>query len=200
MARQGVAYPTLDGLMVADSRTLRPVARDGKRMGEVMLRGNTVMKGYLKNPRATRAAFRGGWFHTGDLAVWHPDNYIEIKDRSKDIIISGGENIASIEVEAAVMSHPAVLEAAVVAAPDDQWGEVPVAYVTLKEGAEASAEAIIAHARDRLAHFKAPKRIVFGFENACDLTSACSWRARAASRAAPTRAMSGRKVLVERES
>ena len=129
MARQGVGYPTLGGLMVADPETMEPVARDGKTLGEVMLRGNTVMKGYLKNPTATRAAFRGGWFHSGDLAVWHPDNYIEIKDRSKDIIISGGENISSLEVEEALYRHPAVMEAAVVARADQKWGEVPCAFV-----------------------------------------------------------------------
>ena len=127
-----MAYPTLDGLMVADPVTLTPVPRDGVTMGEVMLRGNTVMKGYLRNPAATEEALRGGWFHTGDLAVWHPDGYIEIKDRSKDIIISGGENVSSLEVEEVLYRHPAVMEAAVVAKPDPEWGETPCAFVTLR--------------------------------------------------------------------
>lgn len=121
-SRQGVRYPTLDGLMVADPQTLEPVPRDGNTLGEIFMRGNTVMKGYLKNPEATAEAFRGGWFHTGDLAVWHADGYVEIKDRLKDIIISGGENISTIEVEDALYKHPAVLEAAVVARPDEKWG------------------------------------------------------------------------------
>src|SRR3546814_7868221 len=124
-ARQGVNYPVLEGLMVADAETLEPVPRDGRTLGEVFMRGNVVMKGYLKNPRATGEAFAGGWFHTGDLAVWHPDGYIELKDRSKDIIISGGENISSIEVEDALYRHPAVAGVAVVALPDDKWGEIP---------------------------------------------------------------------------
>jgi fatty-acyl-CoA synthase len=163
MARQGVGYPTLEGVMVADPETMKPVARDGKTMGEVMLRGNTVMKGYLKNPRATRAAFKGGWFHSGDLAVRHPDDYVEIKDRSKDIIISGGENISSLEVEEVLYRHPAVMEAAVVAKPDEKWGEVPCAFVTLKPGAPIVAEAdIIRWCRDNLARYKAPKHVVFG--------------------------------------
>jgi len=163
MARQGVAYPTLDGLMVADSETLTPVPKDGKTMGEVMLRSNTVMKGYLMNPKATEEAFRGGWFHTGDLAVWHPDGYIEVKDRSKDIIISGGENISSLEIEEVLYRHPAVMEAAVVAIPDEKWGEVPCAFVTLKPGAaRVAAEDIIQWSRDNLAHFKVPKFVVFG--------------------------------------
>jgi fatty-acyl-CoA synthase len=162
MARQGVAYPTLEGLMVADPRTLRPVPRDGVTMGEVMVRGNTVMKGYLKNPSTTAEALRGGWFHSGDLAVWHPDGYIEIKDRSKDVIISGGENISSLEVEEQLYRHPAVMEAAVVARPDEKWGETPCAFVTLKPGGTASEAEIIAWCRDRLAHFKAPRHVVFG--------------------------------------
>jgi len=163
MARQGVGYPTLEGVMVADPKTMKPVARDGQTMGEVMLRGNTVMKGYLKNPRATRAAFRGGWFHSGDLAVRHPDHYIEIKDRSKDIIISGGENISSLEVEEILYRHPAVMEAAVVAKPDVKWGEVPCAFVTLKPGAPpATAPDIVAWCRDNLAHYKVPKHVIFG--------------------------------------
>jgi fatty-acyl-CoA synthase len=162
-ARQGVAYPTLDGLMVADPVSLAPVPRDGATMGEVMLRGNTVMKGYLRNPAATEDAFRGGWFHTGDLAVWHPDGYVEIKDRSKDIIISGGENVSSLEVEEVLYRHPAVMEAAVVARPDPKWGETPCAFVTLKvPTAPATAEDIIAWCREHLAHFKVPRAVVFG--------------------------------------
>jgi fatty-acyl-CoA synthase len=163
MARQGVRYPTLEDLMVADPRTMKPVPRDGAVLGELMLRGNTVMKGYLKNPGATRAAFRRGWFHTGDLAVWHPDNYMEIKDRSKDIIISGGENISSLEVEEVLYRHPAVMEAAVVARPDPRWGEVPCAFVTVKPGAPpVTAEDIIQWSRDHLARYKVPKHVVFG--------------------------------------
>jgi len=163
MARQGVRYPTLAGLQVADPATGEPVPRDGAVLGEVMLRGNTIMKGYLKNPAATEEAFRGGWYHTGDLAVWHEDGYIEVKDRSKDIIISGGENISSLEVEECLYRHPQVMEAAVVARPDDKWGETPCAFVALKPGAGAvSAEAIIAWCREHLAHFKVPRRVVFG--------------------------------------
>ena len=163
MARQGVGYPTLEGVMVADPRSMKPVAQDGKTMGEVMLRGNTVMKGYLKNPRATRAAFKGGWFHSGDLAVWHPDHYVEIKDRSKDVIISGGENISSLEVEEVLYRHPAVMEAAVVAKPDAKWGEVPCAFVTLKPDAPAiTAADILRWCRDNLARYKVPKHVVFG--------------------------------------
>ena len=161
-ARQGVTYPVLEELMVADATTLAPVPRDGTTMGEVFLRGNIVMKGYLKNPSATDAAFAGGWFHTGDLGVWHPDGYIELKDRSKDIIISGGENISTIEVEGVLYRHPAVLEAAVVARPDEKWGETPCAFVALKPGAAASAEDLIAFCRERLARFKVPKTVVFG--------------------------------------
>ncbi|HVC52901.1 MAG TPA: acyl-CoA synthetase [Stellaceae bacterium] len=161
-ARQGVAYPVLDGLMVADPDTLAPVPPDGATMGEVFMRGNIVMKGYLKNPKATDDAFAGGWFHSGDLGVMHPDGYIEIKDRSKDIIISGGENISTIEVEDALYRHPAVLEAAVVARPDPQWGETPCAFVTLKDGAAAGEADIIAFCRDRMAHFKAPRHVIFG--------------------------------------
>ena len=163
MARQGVRYPTLEDLMVADPRTMKPVTRNGAVLGELMLRGNTVMKGYLKNPRATQEAFRRGWFHTGDLAVWHPDNYMEIKDRSKDIIISGGENISSLEVEEALYRHPAVMEAAVVARPDPRWGEVPCAFVTLKPGAPSvTAEELIQWSRDHLARYKVPRHVVFG--------------------------------------
>jgi fatty-acyl-CoA synthase len=161
-SRQGVNYPVLDGLMVADPETLAPVPRDGATMGEVFMRGNIVMKGYLKNPRASEEAFAGGWFHSGDLAVQHPDGYIEIKDRSKDIIISGGENISTIEVEDVLYRHPAVLEAAVVAKPDARWGETPCAFVTLKEGAAASPDDIIAFCRGHMARFKAPRTIVFG--------------------------------------
>ena len=163
MARQGVRYPTLEDLQVADPGTHEPVPRDGRTLGEVMLRGNTLMKGYLANPRATAAAFREGWYHTGDLAVWHPDGYIEVKDRSKDIIISGGENISSLEVEECLYRHPQVMEAAVVARPDAKWGETPCAFVTLKPGAgEATASGIIAFCRENLAHFKVPRTVVFG--------------------------------------
>ena len=161
-ARQGVRAPMLDGLMVANPDTLEPVPRDGQTMGEIFMRGNLVMKGYLKNPSTTEASFAGGWFHSGDLAVWHPDGYIEIKDRSKDIIISGGENISSIEVEDVLYRHPQVMEAAVVAKNDEKWGEVPCAFVTLKEAADISEADIIAFCRDNMAHFKVPKCVVFG--------------------------------------
>jgi fatty-acyl-CoA synthase len=161
-ARQGVNYPVLDGLMVADARSLKPVTPDGETMGEIFMRGNIVMKGYLKNAKATAEAFAGGWFHTGDLGVTHPDGYIEIRDRSKDIIISGGENISTIEVESVLYRHPAILEAAVVARPDDKWGETPCAFVTLKPGAKASDAEIIAFCRGHLAGFKIPKTVVFG--------------------------------------
>jgi fatty-acyl-CoA synthase len=161
-ARQGVTYPVLEELTVADPATLVPVAADGTTMGEVLMRGNIVMKGYLKNPRATEEAFAGGWFHSGDLAVMHPDGYIELKDRSKDIIISGGENISTIEVEDVLYRHPAVLEAAVVARPDPMWGETPCAFVTLKAEAAATAEEIIAFCREHLARFKAPRTVLFG--------------------------------------
>jgi fatty-acyl-CoA synthase len=161
-ARQGVAYPSLEGLMVADARTLAPVPRDGTTMGEVFMRGNPVMKGYLKNQVATDEAFAGGWFHTGDLGVWHPDGYVELKDRSKDIIISGGENISTIEVEDVLYRHPAVLEAAVVARPDEKWGETPCAFITLRPDHDATETEIIAFCRDRLARFKVPKTVVFG--------------------------------------
>jgi fatty-acyl-CoA synthase len=163
MARQGVRYPTLEGMMVADPHTLTPIPRDAKTMGEVMLRGNTVMKGYLKNRAATDEAFGGGWFRTGDLAVWHPDGYMEVKDRSKDIIISGGENISSIEVEEVLYRHPAVMEAAVVARPDEKWGETPCAFVTLKPDAgRVTVEELVQWCRENLARFKVPKCIVFG--------------------------------------
>ncbi|MCC5808765.1 MAG: acyl-CoA synthetase [Ectothiorhodospiraceae bacterium] len=161
-ARQGVRYPMLEGLMVGHPESLEPVPWDGKTMGEIFMRGNTVMKGYLKNSAATDKAFKGGWFHTGDLAVQHPDGYVEIKDRLKDIIISGGENISTIEVEDVLYRHPAVLEAAVVARPDEKWGETPCAFVTLREGQDqVSAEDIIAFCREHLAHYKAPRTVVF---------------------------------------
>ncbi len=160
-ARQGVRYPVLEGLEVMDPESMRPVERDGRTIGEVMMRGHDVMKGYLKNARATEDAFRGGWFHTGDLGVIHQDGYIEIKDRSKDIIISGGENISSIEIESALYRHPAVLEAAVVARPDSKWGETPCAFVTLKTGMQASEQELIEHCRSVLAHFKCPKTVIF---------------------------------------
>jgi len=163
MARQGVAYPTLDRQRVVDPQTMTDVPADGRTLGELVLRSNTLMKGYLKNPEATQAAFEHGWFHTGDLAVTHPDGYVEIKDRSKDIIISGGENISSIEVEDALYRHPQVMEAAVVAKPDPVWGETPCAFITLKPDAgQVSAEDIIAWCRDNLAHYKVPRTIVFG--------------------------------------
>jgi fatty-acyl-CoA synthase len=163
MARQGVNYMTLEAQDIIDPDTMLPVPADGETIGELMLRGNTVMKGYLKNPAATEEAFRGGWLHTGDLAVKHPDGYIEIKDRAKDIIISGGENISSLEVEEVLYRHPDIMEAAVVAGPHEKWGETPVAFVSLKPGVENLApEAVIAYCRDNLAHFKCPTRIVFG--------------------------------------
>jgi fatty-acyl-CoA synthase len=161
-ARQGVRYHSLEGLMVADARNLKPMPKDGTTMGEVFMRGNPVMKGYLKNPKATAEAFEGGWFHTGDLGVWHPDGYIELKDRSKDIIISGGENISTIEVEDVLYKHPAVLEAAVVGRPDATWGETPCAFVTLKDGATATAEELISFCRENMARYKVPKSVVFG--------------------------------------
>jgi fatty-acyl-CoA synthase len=163
MARQGVRYPTLDGARVVDPTTMRDVPSDGSSIGELMLRGNTVMKGYLKNPAATEEAFAGGWYHTGDLAVRHSDGYVEIKDRAKDIIISGGENISSLEIEEVLYRHPQIFEAAVVARPDAKWGESPCAFVTVKPGGEPpSAAEIIAWCRAHLAHFKAPKTVVFG--------------------------------------
>ncbi|HLV77327.1 MAG TPA: AMP-binding protein [Marinobacter sp.] len=162
MARQGILSLSMADMMVANPETLEPVARDGVSIGELLVRGNSVMKGYLNNPEETAKAFKGGWFHTGDLGVWHPDGYVEIKDRSKDIIISGGENISTLEVESTLYDHPAVLEAAVVAAPDSHWGEIPCAFVTLKAGNEALTEAdIIAHCRANLAGFKVPRKVVF---------------------------------------
>lgn len=161
-ARQGVPYPVLGGLEVFDPETMEPVPSDGETIGEIMFRGNVVMKGYLKNPKATEEAFAGGWFHSGDLAVKHPDNYIEIKDRSKDIIISGGENISSIEIEGALHKHEAVMAAAVVAKPDEKWGETPCAFIELKPGTKLESEEIIAFVRDHLAGFKIPKAVIFG--------------------------------------
>jgi len=162
MARQGVKYVTLRKAMVADPTAMEECPWDGKTIGELMLAGNTVMKGYLKNPEATAEALRGGWFHTGDLAVRHPDGYFEIRDRAKDVIISGGENISSIEIEEVLYQHPKVLEAAVVAKPNTKWGETPCAFVTLREGAEAEPDEIIRYCRKNLAHFKAPKTVIFG--------------------------------------
>jgi fatty-acyl-CoA synthase len=160
--RQGVWYHMQDRMTVIDPVTMQPVPWDGETIGEVMFRGNLTMKGYLKNADATQEAFAGGWFHSGDLGVMQPDGYVKIRDRSKDIIISGGENISSLEVEDALYRHPAVMTAAVVAAPDARWGEVPCAFVEVKEGAQVTEAELIAHCRGRLAHFKAPKRVVFG--------------------------------------
>jgi fatty-acyl-CoA synthase len=160
-ARQGVAYPVLEGLDVLDPETMARVPRDGETLGEVMFRGNVVMKGYLKNKASSDAAFAGGWFHSGDLGVIHPDGYIQLKDRSKDIIISGGENISSIEVEDALYKHPAVSAVAVVAKPDDKWGETPCAFIELKSGTKATAEELIAWCRQHLAAYKCPRHVVF---------------------------------------
>jgi fatty-acyl-CoA synthase len=162
MARQGVAYPTVAGMMIADPETMTPVPQDGKTMGELMMRGNTVMKGYLSNPMSTSKTLVGDWYLSGDLAVWHSDGYIEIKDRSKDIIISGGENISTLEVEEVLSQHPAVLFAAVVAQPDPTWGETPCAFLELKPETEVSETEIIQFCRQSLARFKVPKRVVFG--------------------------------------
>ncbi len=162
-ARQGVRYPMLEELVVMDPETMKPVPRDGETIGEIMFRGNIVMKGYLKNPRASEEAFAGGYFHSGDLAVCHEDGYIQIMDRSKDIIISGGENISSIEVEGTLYRHPAVLEAAVAGMPDENWGETPCAFVTLRDDAgEVSEQEIIDFCRANMARFKAPRKVVFG--------------------------------------
>jgi fatty-acyl-CoA synthase len=161
-ARQGVRYHLQRDARVIDAQTMQPVPMDGETMGEIMFRGNITMKGYLKNPAATQEAFAGGWFHTGDLAVQYPDGYIKIKDRSKDIIISGGENISSIEVEDVLYRHPDVLAAAVVAKPDQRWGETPCAFVELKTGATVTREEIVAHCKKHLAGFKVPKAVVFG--------------------------------------
>ena len=160
-ARQGVRYAAEDGVTVMDPTTMKEVPRDGSTMGEVMFRGNLVMKGYLKNPKATQEAFEDGWFHSGDLGVLHEDGYIELRDRSKDIIISGGENISTIEVEGVIIKHPAVANVAVVAKPDEKWGETPCAFVVLKPGASATAEDIIAHCRANLASYKCPRYVVF---------------------------------------
>ena len=160
-ARQGVRYGALEALDVLDPTTLNPVKRDGDTLGEVMMRGNVVMKGYLKNPKSTQAAFEGGWFHTGDIGVIHPDGYIQLKDRSKDIIISGGENISSIEVEDALYKHPAIAAAAVVAKPDEKWGETPCAFVELKPGAQASADELLQWCKKHLAGYKCPRYVVF---------------------------------------
>jgi fatty-acyl-CoA synthase len=162
MARQGVPLACVEQMTVVDPKTLAPVARDGATLGEIALAGNTLMKGYLKNEAATDEAFAGGVYHTGDLAVWYEDGTLDIKDRSKDIIISGGENISSLEVEEVLYRHPQVIEAAVVARPDDKWGETPCAFVTLKPGESATAEDIIGYCRANMAHFKAPKTVVFG--------------------------------------
>ena len=161
-ARQGVRYHLQRDARVLDPTTMKPVPWDGETMGEIMFRGNIAMKGYLKNPKATEEAFAGGWFHSGDLAVQYPDGYIKIKDRSKDIIISGGENISSIEVEDVLYRHPAVLAAAVVAKPDERWGETPCAFLELKPGAEVTQADIVAHCKQHLAGFKVPRAIVFG--------------------------------------
>ena len=160
-SRQGVRYPVLEALDVRNPDTLKPVARDGESLGEVMMRGNVVMKGYLKNKASTEKAFLGGWFHTGDLGVIYPDGYIQLKDRSKDIIISGGENISSIEVEDALYKHPAVAAVAVVAKPDDKWGETPCAFVELKSGASASADELLQWCKQHLAGYKVPRYVVF---------------------------------------
>jgi fatty-acyl-CoA synthase len=161
-SRQGVPYHVLDDLMIADPVTMQPTPKDAETMGEVMMRGNIVMKGYLKNPNASEEAFADGWFHTGDLGVWHPDGYIALKDRSKDVIISGGENISTIEIEETLYTHPSILEAAVVGKPDDHWGETPCAFAVLKEGAEATEDEIINFCREKMARYKVPKNIVFG--------------------------------------
>ena len=161
-ARQGVRYPVLEGLDVRDPESMDSLPADGQSIGEVMFRGNVVMRGYLKNPKASAAAFKGGWFRSGDLGVKHPDGYIQLKDRSKDIIISGGENISSIEVEDALFKHPAVSAAAVVAKPDEKWGETPCAFVELRDGQDVSPEDLIAWCRERLAPYKLPRHVIFG--------------------------------------
>jgi fatty-acyl-CoA synthase len=160
-ARQGVRYTAEEGVTVMDPTSMQEVPRDGTTMGEVMFRGNLVMKGYLKNPKATHDAFADGWFHSGDLGVLHEDGYIELRDRSKDIIISGGENISTIEVEGVIIKHPDVANVAVVAKPDERWGETPCAFVVLKPGAAATADDIIQHCRANLASYKCPRHIVF---------------------------------------
>jgi fatty-acyl-CoA synthase len=160
-ARQGLNLVTADAVRVVDAQ-MRDVLPDAETMGEVVMRGNNVMKGYFADETATAEAFRGGWFHSGDLAVMHPDGYIEIRDRAKDIIISGGENISTVEVERVLVSHPDVLEAAVVAMPDEKWGERPKAYVSLRPGAELTEPELITYARETLPGFKAPSAIEFG--------------------------------------
>jgi fatty-acyl-CoA synthase len=161
-ARQGVPYMIAGTDLRVTDEQMRDIPADGQTMGEVLMRGNNVMIGYYNNPEATAEAFRGGWFHSGDLAVVHPDGYIELRDRAKDIVISGGENISSIEVEKVLADHPAVAEVAIVAAPDEKWGEVPKAYVGLKPGAALTAEELIAWSRERLSHYKCPKLVEFG--------------------------------------
>jgi fatty-acyl-CoA synthase len=162
-ARQGVRYHALDALKVMDPDTMEPVPADGRTIGEVMFRGNVVMKGYLKNPGATKEAFLDGWFHSGDLGVTYEDGYVQLKDRSKDIIISGGENISSIEVEDTLMKHPAVMFAAVVARPDEKWGETPCAFVERRAGFEnVTAQELLDYCRANLAHYKCPRHVVFG--------------------------------------
>jgi fatty-acyl-CoA synthase len=161
-ARQGVRYHLQEAMDVIDPLSMTPVAPDGTTIGEIMIRGNIVMKGYLDNPTATAQAFADGWFHTGDLAVKHPNGYVEIRDRSKDIIISGGENISTVEVEGVLMEHPGILEAAVVARRDEKWGETPCAFVTCRPGVDLDRSEIIAFSRDRMAGFKVPKTIIFG--------------------------------------
>jgi fatty-acyl-CoA synthase len=160
-ARQGQGYMLFDLVRVVDE-TMQDVPRDGQTLGEVVMIGNNVMKGYFAQPDATAESFRGGWFHSGDIAVWHPDGYIELRDRKKDIIISGGENISTIEVEQCVAKHPAVLECAVVAVPDEKWGERPKAFVTLKPGAKATESDVIEFCKQNIAHFKAPASVEFG--------------------------------------
>ena len=162
VARQGVQYPTLEKIRVCNPATMMDVPADTQTIGELMIRSNTVMKGYLKNPEATEEAMKDGWFRTGDLGVVHPDGYIEIKDRSKDIIISGGENISSLEIEEVLYKHPAVMEAAVVSRPEEKWGETPCAFVTLKPNGTADEADIINFCRDNMAHFKTPRSVVFG--------------------------------------
>jgi fatty-acyl-CoA synthase len=159
--RQGVRYALQEGMTVLDPNTMHEVPADAHTMGEIMFRGNITMKGYLKNPKATQEAFEGGWFHTGDLAVLEPDRYVKIKDRSKDVIISGGENISSLEVEDALYRHPDVLACAVVAKPDPKWGETPLAFVELRPGAQPSAQDLIAHCRSLLAGYKVPREVRF---------------------------------------
>ena len=162
IARQGVHYLTLQDAQIYDSATMAPTENDATQIGELMIRGNTVMKGYLKNPKATDEAFAGGWFHTGDLGVQHADGYVEIKDRAKDIIISGGQNISTLEIEETLYRFPKTLEAAVVAQPDEKWGEAPCAFITLKPDTEASVEEVITFCKSRLAGFKVPRNVVFG--------------------------------------